>query len=343
MANVRADFVFGAPELQVKPRARKLAELGLNPAEVAALVEAALGGRFASEFVEGKETLDVVVELQSAFVESPAALRQLPIALPSGGRVQLSDVADVEEVSGPNAINHVNVERSITLTVSIAPNAPLGSTVEKVESDVIEPANVEMPPGYRVYVSGSADQLSSTLNQLGTVFLFSVFITYLLLMALYRSFTYPLIILMTVPLGLTGAVVFLVGVNLIPGITIALDMITAIGFVILTGIVVNNAILLVDRAIQLQREGTDFWQAVQQATRDRLRAILMSTSTSVLGMLPLAVIPGDGAELYQGLGVVLVGGLTFATILTPTVVPALMGLFRDWNLVADESGVTPAE
>jgi HAE1 family hydrophobic/amphiphilic exporter-1 len=152
-------------------------------------------------------------------------------------------------------------------------------------------------------------------------------------MALYRSFTYPLIILITVPLGLTGAVVFLVAVNLIPGVTIALDMITAIGFIILTGVVVNNAILLVDRALQLQRDGVDYWVSVRQATRDRLRAILMSASTSVLGMLPLAVVPGEGAELYQGLGVVLVGGLTFATLLTPTVVPALMGLFKDWNLV----------
>lgn len=337
IVNVRSDFVFGAPELRVRPKRQKLAELGLNPAELAAMVEAALGGRFASEFVEGKETLDVVVELQGAFVESPDDLRQLPIALPNGRRVQVQDVAEVEETTGPNSVNHVNVQRSITLTVTINPASPLASTVDTVEKQVIGPTNQDMPPGYRVYISGTADQLTSTLTQLGTVFLLSLLITYLLLMALYRSFTYPFIILITVPLGLTGAVVFLVAVNLIPGITIALDMITAIGFVILTGIVVNNAILLVDRALQLQRGGMEYWQSVRQATRDRLRPILMSASTSVLGMLPLAVVPGDGAELYQGLGVVLVGGLTFATILTPTVVPALMGLFKDWNLVESQN------
>ena len=221
--------------------------------------------------------------------------------------------------------------------MTIAPSAPLASTVETVQRDVVDPINTQMPPGYRAYISGTADQLNSTLTQLGSVFLFSLLITYLLLMALYRSFTYPLIILITVPLGLTGAVICLVGASLIPGVDVALDMITAIGFIILTGIVVNNAILLVDRALQLQREGMEYWESVRQATRDRLRAILMSASTSVLGMLPLAVVPGEGAELYQGLGVVLVGGLTFATVLTPTVVPALMGLFKDWNLVESQN------
>jgi HAE1 family hydrophobic/amphiphilic exporter-1 len=333
IVGVRSDFVFGAPELQVKPKREKLAQAGLDPAELAILVEAALGGVFASEFVEGKETLDVVVELKSGHVDTPEGLGQLPLALPSGDRVQVQDMAHVVETTGPDSVNHTNVERSITLTVNISPDAPLGSTVENVQNNVVEPFNLQVPGGYRVYISGTADQLNSTLRQLGTVFLFSLLITYLLLMALYRSFSYPFIILATVPLGLTGSVICLVGANLLPGVNIALDMITAIGFIILTGIVVNNAILLVDRALQLQREGEEYWTSVRQATRDRLRAILMSASTSVLGMLPLAVIPGEGAELYQGLGVVLVGGLTFATILTPTVVPALMGLFKDWNLV----------
>lgn len=339
VARSRPDFVFGAPELRVVPERRKLAQLGLDPAELAALVEASLGGIFASEYVDGKETLDVVVKLRDASVDTPSALRQLPIALPNDRIVQVQDVADVQEVTGPASINHVNVERSITLTVNIAPQAPLASTVDAVNKQVVQPINRELPPRYRAYVSGTADQLNSTLTQLGSVFLFSLLITYLLLMALYRSFTYPLIILTTVPLGLTGGVISLVGASYLPGVDVALDMITAIGFVILTGIVVNNAILLVDRALQLQRDEMGYWESVRQATRDRMRPILMSASTSVLGMMPLAVVPGEGAELYQGLGVVLVGGLTFATILTPTVVPALMGLFKDWNLVETQDEV----
>lgn len=337
----RPDFVFGAPELRVFPKREKLAQLGLQPLEVAALVEASLGGIFASEFVEGKETLNVVVKLKETSVKTPEALGQLPLALPNGRDVQLQDVAEVVETTGPDSVNHVNVERSITLTVNLNDDAPLGSTVEQVQKDVVASINAELPPGYRTYISGTADQLTSTVTQLASVFIFSLLITYLLLMALYRSFTFPLIILATVPLGLTGGVICLVAASWIPGVDVAFDMITAIGFIILTGVVVNNAILLVDRALQLQREGTEYWTSVRQATKDRLRAILMSASTSVLGMLPLAVVPGEGAELYQGLGIVLVGGLTFSTILTPSVVPALMGLFKDWNLVESQNPDKP--
>jgi HAE1 family hydrophobic/amphiphilic exporter-1 len=119
--------------------------------------------------------------------------------------------------------------------------------------------------------------------------------------------------------------------NVVFGLNVPLDMITALGFIILTGVVVNNAILLVERAIQLQEEGMEYDASLYQATKDRLRAIFMSAITSVLGMLPLAIVPGQGAELYQGLGIVLTGGLAFSTILTPTVVPALMGLLRDFT------------
>jgi HAE1 family hydrophobic/amphiphilic exporter-1 len=133
-------------------------------------------------------------------------------------------------------------------------------------------------------------------------------------------------------MGISGALLCLIIANRIPGLIVPLDMITALGFIILTGIVVNNAILLVDRALQLQTdEGQDYDESLYNATRDRLRPIFMSAGTSVLGMLPLAIVPGQGAELYQGLGIVLTGGLAFSTILTPTVVPALMGLLHDFS------------
>ena len=162
-------------------------------------------------------------------------------------------------------------------------------------------------------------------------------ITYLLLVALYRSFIYPLIIMATVPMGITGALLSLVIANSIPGVVVPLDMITGLGFVILTGIVVNNAILLVDRALQLQDEGMEYNTSLYYAVGDRLRPIFMSAGTSVLGMLPLAVLPGKGAELYQGLGVVLVGGLILSTFLTPTIIPALMGLLEDFSGGKNES------
>ncbi|MGK7948079.1 MAG: efflux RND transporter permease subunit [Xenococcaceae cyanobacterium] len=329
--NVRSDFVTGAPELQVIPNRERLAETGLSEGEIGEMVQAALGGLRASEFVDGKRELDVSVELQDTFVQTPEQLRQLAIYNGSGQRVQLSDVAEVVETTGANAINHVDLERSITLTASVAREAPLGALIERTEQEILEPLRNSLPPGFRLELAGSADVLAETLFQLGSTFLLSLVITYLLLVALYRSFIYPLLIMATVPMGMTGALLSLVIANAIPGVVVPLDMITGLGFVILTGVVVNNAILLVDRALQLQAEGMEYDASLYYAVGDRLRPIFMSAGTSVLGMLPLAVLPGKGAELYQGLGIALTGGLALSTFLTPTVIPALMGLLQDFK------------
>ncbi|WP_414619616.1 efflux RND transporter permease subunit [Calothrix sp. CCY 0018] len=329
--NVRSNFVTGAPELQVIPNRVRLAEVGLSEAELGSIVEAALGGLRASEFTDGKRELDVTVELQNTSVETPEQLRQLPLNIGNGRQVQLADVAEVVEATGPDAINHVDLERSITLTIRVARVAPLGALIDLTEQQILEPLRENLPTGFRAELAGSADVLSETLLQLGSSFVLSLVITYLLLVALYRSFSLPMLIMATVPLGISGALLSLILANSIPGVLVPLDMITGLGFVILTGVVVNNAILLVDRSLQLQQEGKSYDDSLYLAVKDRLRPIFMSAGTSVLGMLPLAVIPGKGAELYQGLGIVLTGGLAFSTILTPTIVPALMGLLRDYS------------
>lgn len=349
VANARSNSISDAPQLQVIPDRTRLAEVGLSESELGAMVEAALGGRFASEFVDGKEELDVTVQLQNIFVKTPEQLRQLSlyssripqaqetenkeeqITTAQGGQVQLTDVATVRETIGPGVINHVDLERSTTLTVSLTPDAPLGQLVNQTENQILAPLRTKLPPDFRVELAGSADRLSETVGQLASAFVFSVIITYLLLVALYRSFLYPLVIMATVPMGLTGALLSLVVANWIPGVIVPLDMITGLGFLILTGVVVNNAILIVERVLQLQEEGQKYDEALYNATRDRLRPIFMSAGTSVLGMIPLAIFPGQGSELYQGLGIALTGGLAFSTLLTPTVVPALMALLHDFS------------
>ena len=345
---VRSNFVTGAAELQIIPNRERLAEVGLAEADVGALVETALGGRLASQFLEGKNELDVSVELKNVFAQTPEQLRQLPLYTGRGQPIQLGDVAEVRETTGPDAIQHINLERSVTLIASLAQDAPLSALVERAEREVLAPLRAELPPGEQIRLAGTADRLAETLRQLAAAFALSLLITYLLLVALYRSFRYPVVIMATVPMAISGSLLSLILAHRVFGMTVQVDMITALGFIILTGIVVNNAILLVDRALQRQREfGEDHDAALYQATRDRLRAIFMAATTSVLGMLPLAVIPGQGAELYQGLGVVLVGGLAFATLLTPTVVPALMGLLYDltgrWEASPSSPGVLPAE
>ncbi|ELR98845.1 efflux RND transporter permease subunit [Gloeocapsa sp. PCC 73106] len=329
--NVRSNFVEGAPELQIIPNRGRLAEVGLSEADLGQLIEAALGGIKASEFVEGRRELDVTVELKDNFVQTPEDLNQLVLYTSNGQQVQLQDVAEVLDTTGPDAINRIDLERAVTLTINVAREAPLGKLVQQTEADILKPMRQSLPPGYRLELSGSADVLNTTLSQLNSAFLLSLFITYLLLVALYRSFLYPVVIMITIPMGLTGALLGIVIVNWIPGMTVPFDLITRLGFVILTGIVVNNAILLIDRALQLQQEGKSFDDSLYYATRDRLRPIFMTVGTTILGMLPLAFIPGQGTELYQGLGIALIGGLALATFLTPTVVPALMGLLRDFT------------
>ncbi|YAF97377.1 MAG: efflux RND transporter permease subunit [Nodularia sp. CChRGM 3473] len=326
--NIRSNFVMGAGELQVIPNRERIAEVGLAESDIGSIVEAALGGRIASNYLDGKQNLDISVELQNTFVETPEQLRQLPL-FAQGRQVQLSDVAEVIETTGPDVINRVNLERSISLTVSLAPDAPLATLVQRTEEEILTPLRASLPTAYRLDLAGSADELATTVGELAAAFAFSILITYLLLVALYRSFLYPVVIMATVPMGMSGGLLSLVITNHIPGMNVQLDMITALGFIILTGVVVNNAILLVDRALQLQQLGHEYDASLYNATSDRLRAIFMSAGTSVLGMLPLAVLPGQGSELYQGLGIVLTGGLAFSTILTPTVVPALMGLLHD--------------
>jgi HAE1 family hydrophobic/amphiphilic exporter-1 len=346
---VRSNFVTGAAELQIIPNRERLAEVGLAEADVGALVETALGGRLASQFLEGKNELDVSVELKNVFAQTPEQLRQLPLYTGRGQQpIQLGDVAEVRETTGPDAIHHINLERSVTLIASLAQDAPLSALVERAEREVLAPLRAELPPGEQIRLAGTADRLAETLRQLASAFALALLITYLLLVALYRSFRYPVVIMATVPMAISGALLSLILAHRVFGMAVQVDMITALGFIILTGIVVNNAILLVDRALQRQREfGEDHDAALYQAIRDRLRAIFMAAATSVLGMLPLAVIPGQGAELYQGLGVVLVGGLAFATLLTPTVAPALMGLLYDltgrWESSPSSPGMLPAQ
>ena len=197
-----------------------------------------------------------------------------------GQRVQLSDVAEVLETTGADTINHVDLERSLTLTASVASDAPLGALIDRTQQEILAPLQQELPPGVRVELAGSADVLAETLFQLGSTFLLSLVITYLLLVALYHSFIYPLLIMATVPMGMTGGLISLVIANSIPGMVVPLDMITGLGFVILTGVVVNNAILLVDRALQLQAEGMEYDASLYSAVGDRLRPIFMSAGTS---------------------------------------------------------------
>ena len=182
-----------------------------------------------------------------------------------------------------------------------------------------------MPPGVRFGLSGTADKLSQTWNELVVDLMLALVIVYLVMAVLFESFVYPLIILLAVPLAAAGGIGGLALLN--TAVNQPLDMLTMLGFVILIGIVVNNAILLVHQTLyHIREEGIDVEEAISLATQNRVRPIFMSTLTSVFGMLPLVLFPGAGSELYRGLGSVVLGGLAVSAILTMAVVPPMMSL-----------------
>jgi Cation/multidrug efflux pump len=226
--------------------------------------------------------------------------------------------------------------------------------MEILQDDVIAPLQAEgVPEGVRFSLSGTADQLTQTWNAIQINLALAMVIVFLVMAVLFESFILPLVIMISVPVAAAGGVGGLAVLNLYQAQP--LDMLTLLGFVILVGIVVNNAILLVHQSLyHLREEGMGVEASILEATRNRVRPIFMSTLTSVVGMLPLVLFPGAGSELYRGLGSVVVGGLALSAVLTLLIVPPLLRLtmVAPRRLAAEDAGArvsvgapaaTPAE
>lgn len=336
--SARSGYVEGRPELKVEVDARKAAEQGLSVAEVGAVVEVVLAGRRVSLFSDGGRDHDVTLVVPQERVQGEAALRHLPLVTPRGEVIVLADVATLERRSGPVSIDRRERQRNVTLTVSLHPGVPLGAAIERAEREVLAAARTTLPPGCAVELGGSADKLSQTLATLTGSFWLAILITYLLLVALFRGWLAPLVILVTVPLALSGgvaAIAFAQG----RAANASFDVLTMIGFILLAGIVVNNAILIVHQANNFRAEGMQRRRALAESARSRLRPILMTVITTVAGLLPLAIGGGAGSELYQGLGIVLLGGLIASTLFTLLLVPALLAL--GWDVADALRGQPP--
>ena len=239
----------------------------------------------------------------------------------------VDSLADLEVTAGPVQIRHLERQRTVTLSIHPPEKMPLETALDKLNAEVIDVLREEgMPNGVRLGISGTADKLSQTWDAMVVNLMIAIIIVYLVMAVLFESFIYPLIIMLSVPLATAGGVLGLAAMNLFT--FQPLDMLTLLGFVILIGIVVNNAILLVHQTlVHIHEEGMTIDDSIMEATRNRIRPIFMSTLTSVFGMLPLVVFPGAGAELYRGLGSVVLGGLSLSAILTLAIVPPLLMLF----------------
>jgi HAE1 family hydrophobic/amphiphilic exporter-1 len=320
----------GNPEVRVLTHRRRASELGVSNRELGFAVSALVDGVKASDYqYEGKE-IDLKVMAEKSFAHRTHLLEQMPIATPDGRLVTLGSVAQVSVINGPQTINHSERQRTITIQVTPSEQMPLETAMDLVRSDIVAPMRQEEKLGglYQASLSGTADKLAQTGRALRWNLLLALVITYLLMAALFESFLYPFVIMFSVPLAALGGFLGLSTVNLFT--YQALDTLTMLGFIILIGTVVNNAILIVHQSLNhMREEGLMPREAIRESVSNRIRPIFMSVSTSVFGMMPLILFPGAGSELYRGLGSVVVGGLVVSTIFTLFLVPALFSLTLD--------------
>ncbi len=321
----------GNPEVRLIVDRERAAELGLSAQDVGYALNALVDGVKVSEYQYRGEAIDMLLLGAPRFAEHSQDIANLIIATPIGRSVSIGDVGRVTTTSGPQQINHIERQRAITIQVIPPQTIPLETAMANLDQHVLEPMRLDGSLGgiYDARLAGTADKLTAARRALQGNFLLALLVTYLLMAALFESFVYPLVILFSVPFATVGGFLGLAAVNTFLTYQ-ALDVVAMLGFVILIGIVVNNAILIVHQTLNyISDRGLDYREALRQAVTDRIRPIFMSTTTSVMGMAPLVLFQGAGSEIYRGLGSVVVGGLLVSTFFTLLLVPSVFSLVMD--------------
>lgn len=318
---------FGNPELQLAIDRKRASDVGVSNRELGFLVRALVNGAKVSDYMIGGQEIDIVIKGEDRFSSRTQSIEDVMIHAADGKLVTLGSLTDTSLANGPERIDHFERERTIAIQVNPPQEMPLETAVDRISDEVLGPLREsgQIPSDFNVLLTGTADKLTETRQALQWNFLLAVAIAFLLMSSLFESFLYPLVIMFSVPLASMGGFIGLRTLNLFT--YQSLDIITMLGFVILIGIVVNNAILIVHQSLNFVRdEGLPFDQAIVQSVNSRIRPIVMSTMTTVFGMMPLVISPGAGSELYRGLGSVIVGGLIFSTVFTVFLVPSVFSL-----------------
>jgi HAE1 family hydrophobic/amphiphilic exporter-1 len=305
----------------------RLADNEMSATDLGLTVDAFNDGLRVVEITVDGKRIDLTLKGPQDNVKETQGIGEIPVVTPEGKILPTTSLAHIEVTSGPTEILHLERVRTVTLEIRPAPNLPLEAAMEIVRNKVMVPLEKQgLPTGIEMGLSGTSDELTKTWDAIVLNLILAVIIVYLVMAVLLESFLYPFIILLSVPLATAGGVVGLALLNLIT--FQPLDMLTLLGFIILVGIVVNNAILIVHQTLfHIRIEEMDVSESITEATRNRIRPIFMSTLTSVFGMLPLVLFPGAGSELYRGLGSVVVGGLALSAMLTLIIIPPLLTVF----------------
>jgi len=336
-------LTLGQPMLELRPRWERAAELGLTAREVGLAVAGLTDGAYIDEFFLADDKVDMFLYTTAQPAEELADIAALPIYTPTGTVLPVGAVVDLKETVHTNTLRRVDSRRTVTLNIIPPRSVPLETGVEIVQTQLIDYLNAQgvVPAGITLDISGASDRLTATQEALSGNYAVAVLLCYLLLVAVFTNWGYPIVIMTTVPLGIAGGIVGLWLLNVIGGwlpaiglaaISQSFDMITMLGFLILVGTVVNNPILLVDRALHnVRHTRLEPVAAVREAVEARLRPILMSSITTIFGLAPLVFIPGAGTELYRGVGAIVLFGLFFATLVTLIFLPALLVEVLGWR------------
>ncbi|MCP4969324.1 MAG: efflux RND transporter permease subunit [Arcobacter sp.] len=317
------------PEVKIQPNQDALKALGMTSRELGISIDVLMSGRKIGDFEQdGKKKINLVLKADEELIKTPEDIMASQIALPNSSLVPVSSIASYSNTTGISEIRHLNGKRTITLQITPPAGMTIDEAMKKIGGMLAGmKAKGMISNNVDIGISGTADKLTETIELLKDNFILALVIVYLLMASLFGNFLYPIVIMFTVPLATAGGFIGLKLTNMYVAAQ-SLDILTMLGFIILVGIVVNNAILIVHQSLNyIRHEGMEHKRAVMEATKTRIRPIYMSSMTSIFGMLPLVLFPGPGSEFYRGLGSVITGGLAFSTIFTIFVTPALLMFF----------------
>ncbi len=313
---VDTDLRLNKPEIRMDVDRERAADMGVNVDAIARTVETMLGGRTVTRYKRNGEQYDVVVQTVSVNRSTPDDIDRLFVRGRGDAMIPLAALVKTREVVVPRELNHFGQRRSASITANLAPDYALGEALQFLDKT----ARDILPPGYTTDLNGQSREFRSSSGSLAIVFVLSLLFIFLVLAAQFESFVDPLIIMLSVPLSMLGA---LLALKFTGG---TLNVFSQIGLITLVGLITKHGILIVEFANQMREQGMDKMAAAQQAAALRLRPILMTTGAMVLGAIPLALASGAGAESRQQIGWVIVGGMSLGTLLTLFVVPTMYTL-----------------
>ncbi|MCF8241859.1 MAG: efflux RND transporter permease subunit [Melioribacteraceae bacterium] len=310
------------PEMQIHLNKDMLNELKLSSLQVASNISTAIQGKVVSQYREAGDEYDIYVQFAKNYRNKKESLEEIQIAMPTGHMIPLREIAELEEAESTPTIFRENQSRFVSVGCGLS-GTDLSTAVSEIEKVI---SDTPIPSEYQVIIGGTAEDQQEAFFYLGLAFMAAILLVYMIMAAQFESFVDPLIIMFTVPLSIIGVFIFLFITNT------SLSVMALVGLVMLVGIAVNNGIVLVDYINQIRNKGVELFNAVEEASKARMRPVLMTAATTILGMVPLAIEMGSGAETWSPLARAVIGGLTTTTLLTLIVIPVLYIIFERFEM-----------